>query len=156
MIQKKDIRRTQRRSADAILAAPLKVHIGGDTLTMARPTIRTFIAASRAIAELPLADVQEGKEISCIISYARHSTPIGKIFATMLLGARKWESPLFRWRKRRLADKILDTYSPADLSTALGEVLMALEVRDFFVLTTSLNEVNLIKTEVVKTTASGR
>ncbi len=143
-------------AADAILTAPLKVRIGRDTLEIERPTIRTFIAVSRAIADLPMVEMKEGKEISCVISYAEHAKPIGKIFATMLMGAHKHESPLFRWRKRRLADKILDTYSPSDLSKALGDLLVALEVRDFFVLTTSLNEVNLIKTEVVKTTQYGQ
>lgn len=135
------------RVAETILSSDIKIKIGNDTYRMPRPTLRTMIAASREISLLPEFKVESGKEASCVISWAKHSGRIGRIIATMIVGVKKkcFLSIYYKYKIKRLSDKILDTYTPSELSLALTSIFASLEIQDFFVVTTSLNEINLTK-----------
>lgn len=135
------------KAADTILSNQIVIKIGKDSYKVNRPTLRTMIAASREISLLPELKIVKGKEASSIISYAKDSKQIGIIIATLVIGVRKnLFSFLNRIRIRRLARKVLNQYTPSELSNSLASLFSLLEIQDFFVLTTSLNEINLIKT----------
>lgn len=135
------------RAAETILSSDVKITIGKDKYSMPRPTLRTMIEASREISLLPEFKVEKGKEASCAISWARHSGRIGRIIAILLVGVKKrcFLSIYYNYKIKRLSEKILDTYSPSELSLALTTIFSSLEIQDFFVVTTSLNEINLTK-----------
>lgn len=151
----------QQKTAQAVLEKPLTVKIGKDSYTMARPTLRTLINVSEEISKIPVFKAEKDRELSSAIAFAKHAGNMGNVLATMILG----EKPAYKImakavhsiRKKMLAEKLLAYYTPSELSLALTAIVVEMQIGDFFALTTSLNEINLIRTsgEVV-TTVSGR
>lgn len=151
----------KQRTARAILAKPIRVKIGNDSYTIARPTIRTLICVSEEISKLPEFRFEHGKELSGTIAFARHAKNIGLVLATLMLGVKPYYRPVSKAintiRKKWLSEKLLTCYTPSELAIALTSLIMEMQIGDFFTITTSLNEINLIKTsKEVGTTASGR
>jgi hypothetical protein len=145
---KKEIKDIEQKVAEAILSKNIDLQIGEDKYSIARPTIRTLISVSYEISKLPQIEVVEGKEIHSIINYAKNSKQIGRIFATMILGVKKRNRFVGFFKKNeieKLADKIIDKYTPSELNLALVSIFSKMEIRDFFVLTTSLKEASVIK-----------
>lgn len=144
----KEIKDIEQKVAEAILSKDIDLQIGEDKYSIARPTIRTLISVSYEISKLPQFEVIEGKELHSIINYAKNAKQIGRIFATMIIGAKKQNklTNLFRRNNiEKLADKIIDKYTPSELNLALVSIFSKMEIRDFFVLTTSLKEASVIK-----------
>lgn len=133
----------EKKAAEAVLQNKFEVTIGADKYNIPRPTLRTFIAASSAIAELPDFAPEKGKEIYASINYAKHCEPIAKVFATLICGAKQdILSIVKRWRLKR---RILNRYTPTDLAKSITRIIIEMRVEDFFALTTSLAEINLTK-----------
>ena len=142
----------ERKVEEAILSKDMIVSIGNDKYRIKRPTIATLIAVSAEISELPTMEIRENKQMIDIVRNAKHYDKIGMIFAIMIRGYRNDEgwlkSILNRSRNKKLAKRILNSYTPRELAVALASVFSKMEVKDFFVLTTSLSEVNVIKRTV--------
>ncbi|MBQ3679819.1 MAG: hypothetical protein IJP79_07235 [Paludibacteraceae bacterium] len=139
----------KREAAKALIAQPLGVQIGADTLKMQRPTLRTIIAMSEQIYLLKEAEAKKK-------GIAEYAKPIGKIYATMLLGRPKAINLVAKWRFRRMVRRIEERYTPQELLTSLGEIFAKMGVQDFFVLTTSLTILNEREVVTSETTAHGR
>lgn len=166
----------EQRVGATLLQQPRQISIAGKTYSVAPPTIATLILASEAISLLPQEYLDEEHIVEETLRIAKDCRVLGDILAILILGAkglteeRTTEERTFFGlrrrstvrkidRKRELADELLETLAPRDLSHLISELLRDLQLGDFFGATTSLLEVNLIRAtrEVgTETTAHGR
>lgn len=162
----------QSKVADAILQRPQEVTLGGKTYSVAPPSIGTLILVSELISEVPIYDVQEGKEITSMVEVAKNWKVLPRIYATLILGIKHINDEesvdgggffMRRKQKRKLIDilvkEIEDNVSPSELIAKMFPLIQSLELGDFFELTTFLQGIKLLeptKVEAKKTTASGR
>lgn len=150
----------ESKVAGAVLEKAIPVTVGGKIYKIAPPSTGTLILVSEKIAELP-ADWQ-GDVFDAVLRNAKDCRALGDIAAILVLGAARIESNRPKWLKKdqaALAKHLLNTVSIAGLKLIIKTGLSSLGVGDFFGLTTSLIDVNLLKrtkVEVVKTTASGQ
>ena len=85
------------------------------------------------------------------MAVATSCEPIGRIAAILLLGARKGKSSsalkeaLWRARTRRYGRELLRSLTPDEMKDLIIGILNGAKVGDFFGLTTSLIEVNLLR-----------
>lgn len=167
----------EQKAASAILELPIaKVTLGGDTYEVAPPSTATLIMVSSLISELPEVspDTTDSEVLPTILGIAKDSGVLGRIAATLILGARrikehpmttveawvtarKWSWRHFRkvekdstvstavFERDHLAGIILEEMTPAGLHDFLMTVLTEAHLADFFVLTTSLQTKNLLK-----------
>lgn len=166
----------EQRVGATLLQQPRQISIAGKTYSVAPPTIATLILASEAISLLPQEYLDEEHIVEETLRIAKDCRVLGDILAILILGAKGLteertteERTFFGLRRRRtvrkidrkreLADELLETLAPRDLSRLISELLRDLQLGDFFGATTSLLEVNLIRAtrEVgTETTAHGR
>ncbi len=160
--------------ADAILETPHIVSVGGQQYEVAPPSLGTLILVSKAVSALPAVRMDGTDVISQTLDIAQDCRPIAEACAIMVLGAKRLATGeterndwLRFWRtnrkgmqeKERLTERILTECTPRQLSELAVELLSRMQIADFFGLTTSLLEVNLLrKTREVAsgTTASGQ
>ena len=166
----------EQRVGATLLQQPRQISIAGKTYSVAPPTIATLILASEAISLLPQEYLDEEHIVEETLRIAKDCRVLGDILAILILGAKGLseertteERTFFGLRRRRtvrkidrkreLADELLETLAPRDLSRLISELLIDLQLGDFFGATTSLLEINLTKaTRGVEneTTAHGR
>lgn len=158
--------------AEAILEKPLVVTVGGVKYEVAQPSIGTLILVSEAISRLPTLELHVDTLVEETLAVAQDCKPIAEALAIMILGAKRilqdkakrqpWYSRFTQRGKPELAaltQRILTEVTPRELSKTFGELLGQMQIADFFGLTTSLLEVNLLRrTRGVggETTASGQ
>ena len=146
----------ESRVAIAILQKRSTVTLGGKQYKVANPTLATLIDASRYIAELPKFQIkggnddedEEGKKSNPLftsIAIASDCSSIAKVIAAMLLGGKKHKGLIYRIRFRRIVRIITDKATQIEINLALRALLDGLQVEYFFVTTTSLIEINLLK-----------
>lgn len=159
----------ENKTADTILQEPEVVTIAGRQYKAPRPTTATLIRISELIAGFPRIQNVETMQaiIETTLANAWKCGKIGLIAATLVLGITKTikeeKSILNRLFNRNptreeLAEIILVKMTPKETNELITRLLSRLEIADFFVLITSLSEINLTKAtkEVMKeTTASG-
>lgn len=159
---------TEQRAADTILQVPEIIEIAGKKYKAPPPTTATLIRVSELIAKFPKINTNSEQQIiEYVLANAWKCGTIGKIAATLVLGetrsTREKNSFLYRifnFRKNadELAEIILTRKSPREINQIITTMLARLEIADFFALTTSLTEINILKaTKEVgrETTASG-
>ena len=159
--------------------------IAGEEYIIPTPTPATLILVSEFISQMPLADSGNTEKIVYkVLGEAKDLSIIGKIAATLVLGAKRIkernyktitnteETKRWSWKKLRhvtdktitstkileidyLADKILHELSNADLYNLISDRLNNSQISDFFVLTTSLSEANMLRRTKEVETASG-
>ena len=139
------------RAVDTILERPISIAIGGRKFEASRPTTATVIAVSEYISELPKTKLSDEDVLTEVLAIAPDCKPLGKIAAILLLGVDAPKSTSF-WRKRRkskqidrLAEDLLCSLTPGELKSLIGQMLDIRTITDFFALTTSLTEVNLLR-----------
>ena len=153
----KDKRNTGTDVARAILSGRKSIKIGQDKYKVSSPTLRTLISVSGEIGKLPPLVLKENHEVSSVIGYAEYCEPIASALAMLVCGVRPrinvWNA-IVLWRTRK---RMMYRYTPRELNMALLELIKLMEIKDFFSVTTSLNEINLTKPirGVVGTTQSG-
>ena len=164
----------EQQVADTIMEKPVsQVKLGGQTYLIAPPTLGTLILISKYVQELPPApaDTKELNILKEVLKNAKDCKVIGKIIATLILGAKRvleyhkvpvqittQEMKLrWFWKPRRmqtteyipeviyLRDLILDELSPKEAHELVAKALMDLQLPDFFGLTTSLTTANQLK-----------
>ena len=165
----------ESRVADTVLQRNKEIVIGDQTYEIAPPTTATLILVSELVATMPTIKLNSESIIIESLMIAKDCKPLGDIMAVLILGAknirekktittkRLWgliketcEIPINK--QAELAELILQNISPKELNKIVVELLMGMEVADFFDISTSLIKVNLTREtrEVEKTTASGR
>lgn len=165
----------EKQVAEAILQKTREIRIGQDIYQVAPPTTMTLIMASELISTLPKWKLDNEKILSESLCIAKDCRFLGDILAILILGAKGARGTKEVVRKRffglikekmtvevdhiaPLSEKLLGELSPAELNEIMAELFRMMQIADFFGLTTSLLEINLLRRtrEVGETTASGR
>ncbi len=167
-----------QRASDVIV-------IDGIEYQITPPTPATLILVSELIAGLPIVNRHTDNIIREVLSSAKDLSVIGKIAATLILGAKRIkesryiaiehtsETKCWSWKKFRfiakrniitektlevdyLAERILNEVTNKTLVELISNRLGMMQIADFFELTTFLSDANLLKrTREVVATASG-
>ena len=154
----------ESKVSEAILQKPEIVKIGDETFEVAPPSTATMILLSEAISKLPQVKLDEDHILAEVLAIAKDCNALGEIGAILILGAKRINEKRFCRilrksvsEKERLEKKILQELQPKELNELIAKILKGMQIGDFFGLTTSLLEVNLLrqKREVV-TTAYGQ
>lgn len=145
----------ESKTAKAILEEPTDYLIQGVAIKAAPPSTATLIKVSELVSQMPSINNDTEQMIHESLRTAKHCSILGKIAAYLLLGVQGFQTieqktfmGLIPYKKKvtagELADMILHE-PPSFLSQIIIERLNALEVADFFGITTSLAEVNILK-----------
>lgn len=158
----------EEQVAQTLLEEPTTVTIGGEAYKVAPPSIFTLVRASKYISKIPTDTISEGNIFGSIIHNAEEYENIAWAISAILLGKKfteiltypKWQF----WRKKNnvtkgemMAKKLINT-PITEVSAAFFKVLGQIDIRAFFVITTSLKGMMITKpTKEVEneTTASG-
>ena len=158
----------EEKVAQTLLEEPTTVTIGGEAYKVAPPSIFTLVRASKYISKIPTDTISEGNIFGSIIHNAEEYENIAWAISAILLGKKftelvtypKWQF----WRREKnvtkgeiLAKKLINT-PINEVSSAFFKVLGQIDIRAFFVITTSLKGMMITKpTKEVETetTASG-
>ena len=158
----------EEQVAQTLLEEPTTVTIGGEAYQVAPPSIFTLVRASKYISKIPTDTINETNILGSIIHNAEEYENIAWAIAVILLGNHfteivtypKWQF----WRKNKsvtkgeILSKKLMKAPINEVSTAFFKVLGQMDIRSFFVITTSLKGMMITKpTKEVEneTTASG-
>ena len=143
---------TEKKVADALLQREQEITLSGRVYKVAPPSMATLILVSECMAELPdELFAATGDDVNLTIEAlrsARYARPIGKAIATLVLGAKRIRRDAFlsrfiHWVRRTskldcLAQKVLESYPPSELSSVFIQLVSRMEVGDFFALTAFL------------------
>ena len=159
----------QAKVADTIMQRPSEVRLGGKVYRVAPPSIGTLILVSDMISRLPEeTPTRKGREKEDILAVAKDFELVPEILAALILGAKEINYTgknflVAKHRERkynRLVGKLRDTASPEEVAEVIIPMLDSLQLKDFFVVTTFLQGINLTKPTKVETeteaTASGQ
>lgn len=158
----------EEQVAQTLLEEPTTVTIGGEAYKVAPPSIFTLVRASKYISKIPTDTISEGNIFGSIIHNAEEYENIAWAISAILLGKKFTEIVTYHkwqfWRKKNnvtkgeiLAKKLINT-PINEVSSAFFKVLGQIDIRAFFVITTSLKGMMITKpTKEVEneTTASG-
>lgn len=174
----------EKKAADTVLETADVVTVGGREYHIAPPTAGTLIMVSALVSQLPIVHRDTDNALYEVIAAAKDSKVIGQIAATLILGAKRVKEhrritvaatryyTRWSWRKLRnewvekqtntevyekdyLADSLLNDMTVKELNDIIVKRLGGSQFGDFFVLTTSLSEVNLLRRTREAETASG-
>ena len=158
----------ESKVAAAILEKPVaSIELEGKTYDIAPPSIATLILVSEIVSGLPEVEpVSKDKIVYWVLQNAKNYRALGDFVAVLILGAKGLTETTTRkvvkkrWfglvkveieetatidRKAELSRIILENVRPSVLFNIVIRRLNDLEVGDFFGITTSLAEVNLLK-----------
>lgn len=185
IIKPNNMETLEKKVADAILErASDSITIDGEEYPVAPPTTGTLILISELVSTMPIVNRNAPNALYEVLSFAKDLSVIGKIVATLILGAKRIKEQRkvaktvteyhesWSWRKLRkttktktktiyvsevdlLSEKLLDDVAPQTLNKVAVKRLGESQFGDFFVLTTSLSEINLLKRTKEVETASG-
>lgn len=148
--------------SDAILQKPYSIQIGQNTYKVAPPSIATLILASELISQLPKVELDKSLVTFESLRIAKDCKVLGDIVATLILGAENIttettivQKSLFGLKRKRikvtidnravLSEKILKQLSPSKVNALTLKIINRMEIGDFFGLTASLIEINLLR-----------
>ena len=160
----------EQKTAKVLLQEQMSVTIGGKAYKTSQPTIATLVMASEKISHLPVTELSKDDILTEALAIAPQCREIAEIIAIFILGAkavRSQENGLkakfykllhmpYKSEFRTITDELYYNATPSQLNKALAELIMAMEIGDFFGLTTTLLSINLTREKMKKATASGR
>ncbi len=164
----------EQKAADAILQRALPITVNGITYNVPPVSLATLILVSREISRLPQKKMDAKNMVLESLSSAADYSPLPDILAILILGAKgvqermvekrrrffrliSMEEEMIVDRKAELAEKIMSEWSFDQMYSVFIEIVKSMKLNDFFALTVSLAEVNLLRqTRETVTTASGR
>ena len=160
----------EQKVARAILEEPVgELEIEGKVYPIAPPSTGTLILVSEIISTLPVVEKVTGEKVaSSVLHFAKDYKALGDIVAVLILGRKHLveeveekviEKPRFFGllgarrerivrktinRRAELANAILDNVRPSVLMDVVIRRLKDMEIGDFFAITTSLSEANIL------------
>lgn len=179
-----NVRTIEKQVADAILQQQMGVvTLRGKEYPVSHPSSATLIMISQLCADLPAIDIK-GNILTEVLRTAKDCAVIGKIIAILILGAKRvkenhtieytctrtygsaWRRFLGIPDKQTVETKkvaeidffteiLLEDFAPSQLRLLAQNLFTYSEVVDFFALTTSLYEANLLRRTREVETASG-
>ena len=141
--------------AKTLLEEPTTIIIGGEAYKVAPPSIITLVRASKYISKIPADTIDEEHIFGSIVHKAEDYENIAWAVAVILLGNRFTETvrPRFWqfWKRKEnitqgeiLANKL--TKAPmSEISEAFFKVIGQMDIRSFFVISTSLKGMMITK-----------
>lgn len=158
----------ESKVAAAILEKPIAtIELEGVKYNIAPPSISTLILVSEIVSTLPqIENVPNDKIVYSALHHAKDFKQLGDIVAVLILGAKGLTDTVTRKvvkkrffglikseteetvtidRKAELAKIVLDNIRPSVMLNIIVRRLNDLEIGDFFGITTSLSETNLLK-----------
>ncbi len=139
----------EQKVTRTILKDPLKVKIGEKTYSVKPPTLSVIFRVSAMISEYPQTDTKLSKAPEEVLKHvllnAYQYDTAGAVLATLILGWSKYPSEEFLAQHEALATEIEDTFEPRQYDDLLARLLNVQQVSDFFRLTATLSELNLIE-----------
>ena len=145
----------EEKVAQTLLEEPTTIIIGGEAYQVAPPSIITLVRASKYISKIPTDTISEGNIFGSIIHNAEEYENIAWAISVIVLGNDftevetypKWQF----WRKNKnitkgetLAKKLMKT-PITEVTDAFFKVLGQIDIRAFFVITTSLKGMMITK-----------
>ena len=145
----------EEKVAQTLLEEPTTVTIGGEAYKVAPPSIFTLVRASKYISKIPTDTISEGNIFGSIIHNAEEYENIAWAISVILLGKKfteivtypKWQF----WKRKKnvtkgkiLAKKLMKV-PITEVSDAFFKVLGQMDIRAFFVITTSLKGMMITK-----------
>ena len=145
----------EEKVAQTLLEEPTAVTIGGEAYQVAPPSIFTLVRASKYISKIPTDTINETNILGSIIHNAEEYENIAWAIAVILLGNHftevvtypKWQF----WKRKKsitkgeiLAKKLINT-PITEVSAAFFKVLGQIDIRAFFVVSTSLKGMMITK-----------
>lgn len=164
----------EKRVEKVILEEPTEIEIGGLTFEVPPVTFATLIMFSEVVSDVDLPDYDLGEDgdgtWKVAIREAGKAEVIADALAVLILGAKRIKEERYwheykrgKMTREKLRGHILLNSTPREALLTLMLLIKEMYLGDFFALTTSLAEINLLKpkkTEVVekesKATAFGR
>jgi len=149
---------TEEKTATTILQSKIAVVIGGETFNVPQPNTATLIRASALISKLPQVSPSRLKAEEYVLNtlaVAKDCRPIIKIIALFICGVPKiWN--IFKLIKLWYIEYLIKYSDISKVKEAFIKILSSKQIEDFFVLITSLNEVNILREtrEVMNSTAT--
>ena len=157
----------ESKVAAAILEKPIAtIELKGVKYNIAPPSISTLILVSEIISTLPqVDDVPKDKIVFSALHHAKDFKQLGDIVAVLILGAKGLTETVTRKvvkkrffgliksekeeiitidRKAELSKLVLDNIRPSVMLNIIVRRLNDLEIGDFFGITTSLAEANIL------------
>ena len=152
----------ESKTAKTVLERKQILTIGGIEYEVSQPSTATLIEVSEIVSQLPTIELNPDKVLIETLMIAKECRLLGKIAATLILGAvrltnsqpsnlSRLKSLIQRQPKshdvqcEELGAIILSTTDPKELNTKIIQLLSSMGISDFFGLTTSLLEVNLLR-----------
>ncbi|MBR4886824.1 MAG: hypothetical protein IKU16_06055 [Muribaculaceae bacterium] len=175
----------EKKVTDAILQRAESFVLDGVEYTITPPTPATLILISELVSTMPVVDRKASNILYEVLATAKDLSVIGKIVATLILGAKRikerryvtiqdeTETKRWSWKRLRfvtsrttietkvleidyLAERLLNEVTNEALVNIVSKRLGMMQIGDFFELTTSLSEANQLKrTKEVVATQSG-
>ena len=145
----------EEKVAQTLLEEPTTIIIGGEAYKVAPPSIITLVRASKYISKIPADTIDEEHIFGSIVHKAEDYENIAWAVAVILLGNRFTETvrpPFWQFWKRKknithgeiLANKL--TKAPmSEISETFFKVIGQMDIRSFFVISTSLKGVMITK-----------
>lgn len=163
-----ELQTIESKVASAILERPIAtIEVEGAKYDIAPPTVATLILVSEIASSLPTVEpVSKDKIVYSVLRNARHYRMLGDLLAVLILGAKgltetttrevvksrlfglvksRTEETVTIDKKAELSKILLENVRPSVMFNLIIERLNEMEIGDFFGITTSLSEVNLIK-----------
>ena len=145
----------EEKVAQTLLEEPTTVTIGGEAYQVAPPSIFTLVRASKYISKIPTDTISEGNIFGSIIHNAEDYQNIAWAISVIVLGNDftevetypKWQF----WKRKKsvtkgesLVKKLMKT-PITEVTDAFFKVLGQIDIRAFFVITTSLKGMMITK-----------
>nr|DAJ32864.1 MAG TPA: hypothetical protein [Caudoviricetes sp.] len=145
----------EEKVAQTLLEEPTTVTIGGEAYQVAPPSIFTLVRASKYISKIPTDTISEGNIFGSIIHNAEDYENIAWAISVIVLGNDftevetypKWQF----WKRKKsvtkgesLVKKLMKT-PITEVTDAFFKVLGQIDIRAFFVITTSLKGMMITK-----------
>ncbi len=160
----------EEKTSKAVLQEKEPITINGKTYKVAPPSIATLMLVSKEIAILPKKVLDDKQLFQEVFKNVAFGVNVARSLAIMILGAKrinKFKSSKVRKLKGLISkqktalEQLTEDILNAEISEILAiyiKVMSSMQVQDFFMLITFLNEITLTKPtkKVIKTTASGR
>lgn len=145
----------EEKVAQTLLEEPTTVTIGGEAYQVAPPSIFTLVRASKYISKIPTDTISEGNIFGSIIHNAEDYENIAWAISVIVLGNEFTEvetNPKWQFWKRKksvtkgenLVKKLMKT-PITEVTDAFFKVLGQIDIRAFFVITTSLKGMMITK-----------
>lgn len=161
----------EQRAADTFLQRNRLEVISGREYQVAQSSIETLVLVSEAISQLPEINM-DNTILNESLRIAKDSRVLGEIVAILILGADglvekkkivkkrffgliKEEEEVVIDHKGKLA-KVVLRLRPSEVHGLIARLLKRQEISDFFGLTTSLYEINLLRPTKIEMILSGQ